>query len=83
MDVIISTLLFIGITLLLIYWLKSELVCPPQEILYIPVPVHPLDLQFDEENNKPSEIHGDMFTKSTPWIGGYDLGYGKTKTTAK
>jgi hypothetical protein len=36
-----------------------------------------LDIQFGEKNF-PSEIHGDMFANSSPWIGGYELGSGKT-----
>jgi hypothetical protein len=38
-----------------------------------------LDIQFGSNNN-PSEIYQDMFTLGTPWIGGYTLGDGKTRT---
>jgi len=38
-----------------------------------------LDIQFGSDNN-PSEIYQDMFTLGTPWIGGYTLGDGKTRT---
>ena len=36
-----------------------------------------LDLQFSQENN-PIVIYRDMFTRSAPWIGGYDIAIGKT-----
>ena len=36
-----------------------------------------LDYQFSDDN-RPLVIHKDMFTKSSPWIGGYDIGIGKT-----
>ena len=41
---------------------------------------NPLDIQFSKENF-PSNVHNEMFVKSTPWIGGYGLGIGKTYTT--
>jgi hypothetical protein len=36
-----------------------------------------LDVQFGSENY-PSEIYKDIFTESSPWIGGFGLGSGKT-----
>lgn len=36
-----------------------------------------LDIQFSREN-MPLVVYRDMFTKSAPWIGGYDIGIGKT-----
>lgn len=36
-----------------------------------------LDIQFSEAN-RPLVVYKDMFTKSAPWIGGYDIGIGKT-----
>lgn len=36
-----------------------------------------LDIQFSE-TNRPLIVYKDMFTKSAPWIGGYDIGIGKT-----
>jgi hypothetical protein len=41
----------------------------------------PLDLQFSDQN-RPSLIHKDMFNESSPWIGGYQLGIGKTYVTS-
>jgi hypothetical protein len=75
MDFVVIILLTIGLTLIIISQFKCY--CPPPKTVYQVVPKHPLDVQFDDRN-KPSEIFNDMFTKSTPWIGGYDLGSGKT-----
>jgi hypothetical protein len=36
-----------------------------------------LDYQFSE-SNRPLVIYKDMFTRSAPWIGGYDIAIGKT-----
>lgn len=38
---------------------------------------NPLDIQFSSDNF-PSNVHNEMFVKSTPWIGGYGIGIGKT-----
>lgn len=73
MDIIVLLLLIIGITFVIISWVKSDLQCPPPKIVYRYVPKHELDVQFGSEN-QPSEIFKDMFTKSSPWIGGFGLG---------
>ena len=70
-------MLIIGLSLVIVSWLKGELNCPPPRVIYRFVPKHTLDVQFGEEN-RPSEIFDNMFSKSSPWIGGYDLGDGKT-----
>lgn len=36
-----------------------------------------LDTQFSEDNY-PSRVYRDMFTRSSPWIGGFTIGNGKT-----
>jgi hypothetical protein len=64
--------------LLMMSWLKADLQCPPPKVIYRYVPKHTLDVQFGEEN-KPSVIYNDMFTQGPPWIGGYQIGYGKTQ----
>ena len=51
--------------------------CPEPKIIYRMVPKHTLDVQFGKENY-PSEIYLDLFNESSPWIGGYTLGTGKT-----
>jgi len=73
MDIVILLLLIIGITLVIISWLRADLKCPPPKIIYRYIPKHTLDVQFGDENN-PSEIFKDMFVKSSPWIGGFGLG---------
>jgi hypothetical protein len=73
MDIVILLLLIIGVTFVAVSWAKSDLKCPPPKIVYRYVPKHTLDVQFGTENN-PSEIFKDMFTKGSPWIGGYELG---------
>lgn len=77
MDIIVLLLLVIGIIFVSISWLKSELKCPPPKIVYRYVPKHTLDVQFGNENY-PSEIYKDLFTESSPWLGGFGLGSGKT-----
>jgi hypothetical protein len=77
MDILITSLLIIGMVLVIISWVKGEMECPPPKVIYRFVPKHTLDVQFGEENY-PSEIYKEMFVKSSPWIGGYDLGSGKT-----
>lgn len=80
MDVITILILIaivVGVSMLLIQFIKSELTCPEPKVIYRYIPRHTLDVQFGNEN-KPSVIFEDMFTKSTPWIGGYDMGKGKT-----
>ena len=49
------------------------------KIIYRFVPKHSLDVQFGKENY-PSEIYLDMFNESSPWIGGFTVGMGKTYT---
>lgn len=71
-------LLIIGIVLVAVSWLKADLKCPPPKIIYRYVPKHTLDVQFSEVENQPSQIYEDMFRSSSPWIGGYDIGIGKT-----
>ena len=68
--------------LLMMSWLKADLQCPAPKVIYRYVPKHTLDVQFGEEN-KPSVIYNDMFTQGPPWIGGYQIGYGKTQVMVK
>lgn len=77
MDFFVVLLLVVGVVLVTVSVLKSELKCPPPKVIYRLVPKHTLDVQFGDDN-LPSEIHKDMFTESSPWIGGYQLGSGKT-----
>lgn len=81
MDIIIMLLLIAGLVMVGVSWFKSELKCPAPKVVYRYVPKHTLDVQFGQENN-PSEIFQDMFTKSSPWQGGYSLGTGKTTVTS-
>ena len=69
---IIFVLLIIGIISIVIAYFESTFICSPK-IIYKYVPKNYLDIQFDDEN-VPSEIYKDMFTKSSPWIGGFSLG---------
>ena len=76
MNLFVFLLLLVGLVSIIVSWLRSDLKCPPPKIIYRIVPKHTLDVQFGEEN-KPSEIYKDLFTKNNPWIGGMDLGTGK------
>lgn len=73
MDIIILLLLIMGVAFVTISWARADLRCSPPKIVYRYVPKHTLDVQFGTENS-PAEIFKDMFTKSSPWIGGYGLG---------
>lgn len=82
-NIFFMLLLVIGTVLVSVSWLRSDLRCPPPKIVYRYVPKHTLDIQFSELDNRPSEIYKEMFTKSSPWIGGYDIGNGKTYIVQK
>jgi len=82
MNLIILVMLILGTILVCISWLKSELRCPPPQVVYRYIPKHTLDVQFGQENN-PSEIFSKMFNDFSPWIGGYQLGNGKTYIAKK
>jgi hypothetical protein len=77
MDLIILFILAVGIILITLSWSRYNLKCPKQEIVYKYIPKHPLDVQLGSENF-PSDIYKDMFVKSSPWIGGFEMGIGKT-----
>lgn len=51
--------------------------CPKQKVIYKKIVMHPLDIQFSEQN-KPSNVFKDMFSKSNVTIGGYQLDSGRT-----
>jgi hypothetical protein len=72
MDIVII-LLVLGFTLLYIATINNK--CPPPTVIYKSISENLLDVQF---NSSPSEIYKSMFTQSSPWIGGYQLGNGKT-----
>lgn len=82
MNLFSVALLIIGAVLVIVSWLRSELQCPPPRIVYRYIPKHTLDVQFGEEN-AASEIFNDMYNKNAPWIGGYELGFGKTQVLQK
>jgi hypothetical protein len=75
--IVILVLLVMGVTFVVVSVLKNDDQCGPPKIIYRYVPETTLDTQFGKENY-PSEIHADMFSKGSPWIGGYELGNGKT-----
>jgi hypothetical protein len=82
MEIKIETLLLIvGLFFIIYSWRKTEKIIetPDPKIIYKLVPKHGLDVQFGNENY-PSNIYLDMFNQSSPWIGGYGLGIGKTYT---
>jgi hypothetical protein len=64
MDILLLILLAIGIAMVAVGWMKSELECPPSRIVYRFVPKNTIDVQFSE-SNKPSVVHSDMFTKQS------------------
>lgn len=76
MDSLLLVILATGITLVTISWLKSELQCPPPEIIYRFIPKHQIDVQFSEEN-RPSKVHSGMFLDSNVFLAGRSVGNGK------
>jgi hypothetical protein len=80
--IIILVLVIIGVTFVSVSFLKTEFECDQPKVIYKYIPQNTLDVQFGE-GNKPSEILNDMFVKSSPWIGGYDIGSGKTYIVEK
>jgi hypothetical protein len=81
MNNFILILFTIGLVLVIISWIRADLKCPVPKIIYRYVPKHTLDVQFSNTDNNPSQIYSDIFNKSSPWIGGYALGEGKTIPT--
>jgi hypothetical protein len=75
--IFILVLLVIGVTFVVVSVLRNDVECEAPKIIYRYVPENTLDIQFGKDNY-PSEIHADMFAKGSPWIGGYELGNGKT-----
>jgi hypothetical protein len=78
MNLFLIVSLVTGLVFIAVSWAKADLHCPPPKIVYRTVPKHTLDVQFGDPDNNPSVVYEDMFTKSSPWIGGFDLGSGKT-----
>lgn len=77
MDIVVLLLLIVGLTMVIFSWVRADLHCPPPKIIYRTIDKPTLDTQFGPDNY-PSEVYKDMFTKSSPWIGGYEMGSGKT-----
>lgn len=73
-KILIAVNILLLIIIITITLLPKE--CPEQRNIEFRTK-NPLDIQFSKENF-PSNVHNDMFVQSTPWIGGYGLGIGKT-----
>lgn len=74
MQVLIM-IIIIGVCIILNLTIVKK--CPKQKIIYKKIVMHPLDIQFSEQN-KPSNVFKDMFSKSNVFISGYSLDQGKT-----
>lgn len=64
-------LFFIGLSFIVIGYVKSSTNCPSPKVEYRFIP-----RTFQEEQEapvKPSVIFADMFNKPTPYIGGFSL----------
>lgn len=77
MNLIIYILLLIGIVSITLALFRSEKECPPQKVEYRYIPNYELNVVHNEEN-LPSKVFSDMFKTSSIWIGGSELGSGKT-----
>lgn len=81
LNYIFMTLIIILITSCIFLIISPDRQCEPQ-IVYKLVSEPVLNTQFDEKNI-PSIVYNDMFNESSPWIGGYQLGIGKTYTVER
>ena len=77
-QVLIGIIIVLSIIIYIMRVIPNE-ECPETRIIEKVVTKNPLDIQFSRDNF-PSSVHNEMFVKSTPWIGGYGLGIGKTYT---
>lgn len=68
-------MIIIGGYLIITFGLTTK--CPQQKIIYKKVEMHPLDIQFSEQN-KPSKVFSNLFSNPNVYIGGYSLDIGKT-----
>ena len=76
-EIVIYLILLCGIVSIALAVFRSERECPPQKIEYRYIPNYELNVVYSE-NNLPTKVFSDMFKKSSPWIGGTQLGIGKT-----
>ena len=70
-------LFMIGCICFSISWLKSDLQCPPPQIIYRYIPSNIIDTQFSQEN-LPSNVYNDMFNNDNIWVGGMSVSMGKS-----
>jgi hypothetical protein len=77
MNVVIYILLLLGIVSVTLALFRSEKECPPQKVEYRYIPNYELNVVYGEDN-MPSKVFSEMFKKSSLWIGGSELGSGKT-----
>jgi len=64
---LLTLLLFIGVMLVIIEFIRTEQKCPVQKIIYRYIP-----RTFEEEQNEPvfvSDVFKAMFTQPSTWIG--------------
>ncbi len=69
MKFIALSLIFIGIMMVVVGWVRSNRNCPiaPVEYRYVP-------RTFVEEQNEPvplDDLFGKMFREQQPWVGGF------------
>lgn len=76
MNFLLVFCLVMGLTLIGISWMRSELKCPPPKVVYRFVPKHILDTQFSIEN-RPSVVYKDMFEKASVFLHSRGVGDGK------
>lgn len=65
--------MYLGVLLIVIGYIRSRQICPPDKIVYRFVP---RTFTEDQENPVPvDEVFRKMFREPTPWIGGYTNTY--------
>lgn len=74
--ILIGIIVVLSIIIYMMYITPDEK-CQETRVVEKIATKNPLDIQFSRDNF-PSSVHNEMFIKSTPWIGGYGLGMGKT-----
>jgi len=71
MRSLVLFLVFVGVILITIGYVKSNMGCPPPIIKYKYIPK-----TFEEEQNNPlplMSVYGNMFEKNSPWINNINL----------
>ncbi len=79
MDTLVAfVLILIGIVLVVVNYFKNDKGCNNVPVVvYKPVYEDIYEAQWSS-SNFPSHVYNKLFNESTPWVGGFKIGDGKT-----